>query len=418
MGFGREGKALRIYLKKKFPKQKVEILDRKLDPDYLEKIQNFDIVFRSPGVAYNFSEIQKALKKGVDFSSSTRIFFNELAKTKKGFVIGITGTKGKGTTSTLLYRILKAAKKDAYVAGNIGTPALAVLSKMKKNSIAILELSSFQLQGLGVSPHIAVVLDVFPDHMDMHKNMKEYLGAKEEIGRHQKKGDIIFFNADNKISSLIALKSKAKKIAVSEKKFKFFTPEDLKISGPHNFKNAVMAAEVALYLGVKPEIIIKVVQKYKGLHYRLELVKEIRLKDKIIKIYNDSASTNPNTTAAAIRAFDKPMFLIMGGKDKNLDYKVVRKALRGSSVKEVIIFGENRLKIQQAIRSAGVKVNLTGDLMTSLDMAFNAGKRHLRLNAGLKEAIIVFSPGATSFDMFKDYEDRGEKFNELAAELN
>jgi UDP-N-acetylmuramoylalanine--D-glutamate ligase len=416
LGFGREGKALWAYLQKKYPKQKIAILDKKIDEDYLQNLGDFDVVFRSPGVPYNLPEIQRALKKGVRFSSSTKMFFDEVAKAKKGIIIGITGTKGKGTTSTLLFNILRAAKKDVYLAGNIGTPALAILSKLKKNSIAILELSSFQLQGLGASPKIAAVLDVFPDHMDVHKNLKEYLEAKSEVARHQKKNDVIFFNSDNKTSALIAAKSKAIRIPASEKKFTLFSPEDLKIVGSHNLKNAVMAAEISLYLGVKPGIIRAAVKKYKGLPYRLELVKEIRLKDKIIKIYNDSASTNPETTAAGIKAFSQPMFLIAGGKDKNLDYDAVNKALRRSSVKETVLFGENKNKIKEAIKNSGIKIDFAGDLTVSLDTAFNAAKKYLISNPE-KEAVIVFSPGATSFDMFKDYEDRGSKFNDLARKL-
>jgi UDP-N-acetylmuramoylalanine--D-glutamate ligase len=416
LGFGREGKALRTYLQRKYPKQRIAILDKKIDPDYLKNLGDFDVIFRSPGVPYNLSEVQKALKKGVKFSSSTKVFFNEVAKTKKGIIIGITGTKGKGTTSTLLFNILKAAKKDVHLAGNIGTPALAILSKLKKNSIVILELSSFQLQGLGASPKIAAVLDVFPDHMDIHKNMKEYLEAKSEVARHQKKGDIIFFNSDNKTSALIAAKSKAKRVPVSEKKFNLFSPEDLKIVGSHNFKNAVMAAEISLYLGVNPEIIKAAIKKYRGLDYRLELVKEIKVRDKIVRIYNDSASTNPDTTAAAIKAFRQPVFLIAGGKDKKLDYKTVYKALQRSSVKEVVLFGENKNKIKEAIRDSGVKINIAGDLLTALNEALNAAKRYLISNPE-KRAEIVFSPGATSFDMFKDYEDRGGKFNDLVREL-
>jgi UDP-N-acetylmuramoylalanine--D-glutamate ligase len=416
LGFGREGKALKAYLQKKYPKQKITILDKKINPDYLKRLGDFDMVFRSPGVPYNLPEIQEAIKKGVRFSSNTKVFFNEVRKAKKRIIIGITGTKGKGTTLSLLFDILKTAKKDVYLAGNIGTPALSILPKLNKKSIAILELSSFQLQGLGESPDIAVILDVFPDHLDIHKNMNEYFEAKREIVKHQEKNDVVFFNSDNKISTLIAARSKAKRIPVSEKRFDLFSPKDLKIAGPHNFKNAVMASEVGLYLGAKPEIIKRVVKKYKGLPYRLELIKEIKVKDKIIKIYNDSASTNPETTAAAIKSFNQPVFLIAGGKDKNLDYQTVRKALQRSSVKEIVLFGENKSKIKKTIRDSGTKIKLSENLTTALSVAFREAKKYIKLDSR-KEVEIVFSPGATSFDMFKDYEDRGKQFNVLARKL-
>lgn len=415
LGFGREGKALKAYLRKKYPKEKIAILDRKTDPDYLRRLGDFDIVFRSPGVPYNFPEIQKALKKGTEFSSATKVFFEEVRKNKKGSIIGITGTKGKGTTSSLLYDILKAAKKDAYLAGNIGTPALSILPKLKKNSISVIELSSFQLQGLGLSPDISVVLNVFPDHLDAHRSVKEYLEAKSEIAKNQNKSDVIFYNKDNRNSFLIAQKSKGKKIPISEKEFKLFSPADLKIVGPHNFKNAVMAAEIGLYLGIKPEIVKATVKKYKGLPYRLELVKKIKADGKSIEIYNDSASTNPDTTAAAVKSFKEPIFLIAGGKDKNLDYAPLGATLKKSSVREAILFGENKAKIEKAV--GGIEIVLAGNLEEALAAAAKDAKNYLRFYPDEK-AIVVFSPGATSFDMFKDYADRGKKFSKLAKSLD
>ncbi|HQA96008.1 MAG TPA: UDP-N-acetylmuramoyl-L-alanine--D-glutamate ligase [Candidatus Colwellbacteria bacterium] len=417
LGFGREGKALKAYLRKKYPKEKITILDREIDPDYLRRLDDFDIVFRSPGVPYNLPEIQNALRKGTEFSSATKVFFDEVRKNKKGLIIGITGTKGKGTTSTLLYDILKAAKKDAYLAGNIGTPALTILSKLKKDSMSVIELSSFQLQGLGLSPDIAVVLDVFPDHLDVHRSVKEYLEAKSEIAKHQKKSDVVFYNKDNKNSFLIAKKSKGKKIPVSEKKFDLFSPADLKIAGPHNFKNAVMAAEIGLYLGIDPGTIKATVKKYKGLPYRLELVAKKNVGGKSIEIYNDSASTNPETTAAAVKSFKEPIFLIAGGKDKNLDYGSLGATLQKSSVREAILFGENKEKIKKAIGKSKVKIILTDNLIKALAAAFEDAKKYLRF-APDEKAIIVFSPGATSFDMFKDYIGRGKKFSKLAKSLD
>ncbi|MCL5262044.1 MAG: UDP-N-acetylmuramoyl-L-alanine--D-glutamate ligase [Patescibacteria group bacterium] len=417
LGFGREGRALKIYLQKKYPKEKIAVLDKKIDPDYLRRLGGRRIVFRSPGVPFNLPEIQKALKKGTKFSSSTRIFFDEVRRAQKGLIVGITGTKGKGTTSTLLYKILKAAGKDVYLAGNIGTPALRILPKLKKNSVSILELSSFQLQGLQASPDIAAVLDVFPDHMDIHKTSREYIDAKAEIAKHQKKSDTVFFNKDNRVSATISRKSRGKKIPVSEKDFKLFGPADLRIAGPHNFKNAVMAAEIGLYLGVKSETIRRVVRRYRGLPYRLELVKEIKKDGKSIAVYNDSASTNPQTTAAAVKAFGDPMILIAGGKDKNLDYAPLAKALRHSSAREIVLFGENRAKIKKAIEGIGIKTVFVPDLEKALDEALMAARKRLSFVARGR-VVIVFSPGATSFDMFKDYVDRGRKFSELGAKLD
>ena len=176
LGFGREGKAVLRFLKKQGLRN-VTILDKKFDKNYLKNLEDFNVIYRSPGVPYNLKEIQKAVKAGVKFTSATDLFF----KNAKGLIIGVTGTKGKGTTSTLIYKILASAGKDVYLAGNIRKPAIDILPKLKKNSVTVLELSSFQLQDLKQSPHIAVALDMFPDHMDAHKNLKEYFEAKSSI---------------------------------------------------------------------------------------------------------------------------------------------------------------------------------------------------------------------------------------------
>src|SRR3990167_2550045 len=308
LGFGQEGKAIFKYLKKspQYKNTGISILDKKTNKNYLKNLNRFDIIFRSPGVPYNLSEIQKAIKNGVKFSSSTDLFFQN-AKKIGCKIIGITGTKGKGTTSTLLYQILKSAKKDVYLAGNIGKPAIELLPKIKKKSIVILELSSFQLQDLNPpagGPDIAVILDIFPDHLDAHKNLKEYFEAKSNIAKWQKKSDKIFYFDDSKRSKLIAEKSPAKKISVKNylKNFNF----DLKIPGKHNLKNSVMAATIAKNLGIDTKIILKTIKNFKGVEHRLEFVRQIGN----IIFYNDSASTNPYTAAAAIKAFSEPKVLI------------------------------------------------------------------------------------------------------------
>ena len=406
LGLGREGRAVLRFFKKRNPTTKIAVLDRKFDKNYLNNLQDFDVIYRSPGVPYNLKEVQKAIRTGVTFTSATDLFF----KNAKGLVIGVTGTKGKGTTSTLIYKILKNAGKDAYLAGNIGKPAIDILPKLKKSSITVLELSSFQLQDLKQSPHIAVVLDMFPDHMDAHKNLKEYFEAKSSIARYQTKKDRVFYAASNKYTQNIADKSRGEKIAVNIKTFKLFKPDDLKVRGEHNFKNAATVATVALELGINEKTILKTVKNYRGLPYRLELIRVI----KGVKIYNDSASTNPMTTAAAIKSFKENNVLMMGGKDKGLDYKPVAQALKNSSTKLVVLFGENKKKISKAINKSGVPIKLAKDLKTAIELAYEEAESY-KLKA--TSFIILFSPGAASFDMFVDYKDRGKKFNEIVKKL-
>jgi UDP-N-acetylmuramoylalanine--D-glutamate ligase len=432
LGFGREGKSVLKFLKKNNPRADIKILDQKFDKNYLKNLSSFDIIFRSPGVPYNLSEIQKALKAGVKFSSATALFFNE-AKKISCKIIGITGTKGKGTTATLLYKILKACGKNVYLAGNIGKPAIELLSKIRinqpnphKSAFVILELSSFQLQDMKVSPQIAVVLDVFPDHLDLHRNLQEYFDAKTNIARWQKKSDKIFYFSDNRRSKWLARKSRAKKYPVSARNFKLLKQEDLEIPGQHNFRNAVMAASVALSLGCPKNKIIRIVRNFRGNEHRLELVRTIRInqlnqhESASIKFYNDSASTNPQTAAAAIRAFKQPKILISGGKDKGLNYSPLAKALKNSNTKLVILFGENKNKIKrQVTRDKRQEVVLVKDLKSSVNLAYKTAKNLLKsmVNGQWSSVNILFSPASASFDMFKDYADRGEKFKELVKKL-
>ncbi|MEK9154953.1 MAG: UDP-N-acetylmuramoyl-L-alanine--D-glutamate ligase [Patescibacteria group bacterium] len=415
LGFGREGKSILKFLKKsvRYKNAIISVLDKKSDKNYLKNLNDFDEVYRSPGVPYNLLEIQKAIKKGVRFKSATTLFFEEARKIGCK-IIGITGTKGKGTTSTLLYKILRASGKNVYLAGNIGKPAIDILPYLNKNSVVILELSSFQLQDLRYSPDIAAVLDVFEDHLDSHKNFKEYLNAKISISEFQHSSNKIFYFSDNKYSKLIAEHGFAEKIAVSTDNFNLFKPKELKMAGHHNFKNAVMATMIAKNLGIKEEIIKKVVRNFRGLEHRLEFVREINN----VKLYNDSASTNPYTAVAAIEAFSEPKILIAGGKDKNLDYSPLKNALKKSNVKLVILFGENKQKIAKTIfrsRNKELRIMNVNNLETAVKKAYIAAKSIIHNSYFIIH--IIFSPASASFDMFKDYQDRGKKFKELVKKL-
>ena len=432
LGFAREGRSILKFLKKdkEFKNAEIWILDRssKIETpagikkitgsDYLKNLEKFDIIFRTPGIPYLLPEIQKAKKSGVKISSATNLFFERCP----GIIVGITGTKGKGTTSTILYQILKTAGKKVFLAGNIGKPALDILPNTDKKSIVVFELSSFQLQDIQNSPSIAAVLDIFPDHLDAHKNVNEYYEAKANIGRYQKIGDKMFFfsakggsasgGKNSILSQRVASKGKGEKISVNEKLFKLFSPEDLLVKGGHNFKNAVMAATIAKSLGVSAKTILKTVSKFRGNEHRLELARRIVKNGTEICFYNDSASTNPQTAAAAIEAFqNERKILIAGGQDKNLDYKPLAKALKNSGTELVVLLGENRNKIARETRKSGVKIRFARTLKDSVDVAYETAMKISCLS------IVIFSPAATSFDMFENYADRGEKFKKIVMGL-
>lgn len=402
LGFGREGKSVLKFLKKspEYKHSEIIILDRKISPGYLKNLSRFDIVFRSPGVPYNLTEIQSAIKNGIKISSATKLFFQHCPAT----IIGITGTKGKSTAATLIYKILMASGFDAYLAGNIGKPALDILPKLSRKSLVVLELSSFQLQDLKQSPQTAVVLDIFPDHLDAHRNWKEYLNAKKTISKFQNSNDILFYFKNNKYSKLIANNSLAKKNGV--------TPKN---SSPK--KNIEMAETVAKYFGCPKDIIKKTIKNFRGLENRLEFIRKIEN----ISFYNDSAATNPEAAAAAIRSFNAPIILIAGGKDKNLNYVPLANATKDSDVQQVVLFGENKYKIkrQLILTNKKLKIKICDDLKFAVQFANKTAKYLITNYSPLAGGpiTILFSPASASFDMFKDYKDRGKKFKDIVRKL-
>jgi UDP-N-acetylmuramoylalanine--D-glutamate ligase len=402
LGYGKEGKAMQRFLKRTESYATIEIRDQKFDPNYLKGLDAFDIIYRSPGVPYTTQELQQAKKKGVILSSSTKYFLEHAP----GKIIGITGTKGKGTTSTLLYKILKKAGKDVFLAGNIGTPAISILEKLTPKSITILELSSFQLHDCERSPHIAVLLDIFPDHMDSHTSFAEYVKAKSSIAQFQSAKDHLFYNARNTEPKKIAQKSKATLHSTSPSDHGSFFNElciHSKLPGTHNQKNVLVASLVAKHLRVSKKTIFETVKTYRGIPYRLQYITTIQG----VAVYNDSASTNPMTTIAAIQAIERPTILMAGGKDKNLDYTPLSKAISSSHVTNVFLFGENREKIANAI---GEKTSVRK--CVTVKTAFRNA-----LTKAKKGSVIVLSPGAASFDQFSSYIARGAYFSKIAKEM-
>lgn len=398
LGFGREGQALYKYIKKN-KNWGIWILDKNpnillpknvksfLGEKYLDELNEFDIVFRSPGIPY--LAVRKKIKDPSKISSMTKLFFEEV-KTTKSKIIGVTGTKGKGTTSTLIYQMLKNSGFKTILGGNMGKPMIDYLKESKKSDYVVLELSSFQLQDMTISPNIAVVVDIFPDHLDAHKNIKEYYDAKSNIGRYQKKSDVIFYFENNAISAKIASVSPAIKKPILPKN------NNLK-------KNFEMASAVAKYCKCPQEIIDKTIKNFKGLEHRLEFVKTING----ISFYNDSAGTNPIATIAAIKSFDKPIVLIVGGKDKGFNYSSLGAAIKKSTVKNVVLFGENKYKILKTIDSKKCSCDIAKNLEEAVNIAFGKAKK-----------IVLFSPASSSFDMFNNYAERGRKFKELVGAVD
>lgn len=396
------------------------IKNYQLGKDYLKNgLRNFDIIFRSPAFKLSMPEIVEAKKKGAIITSATKLFFDLCP----GRIIGVTGTKGKGTTSSLIYQILKEAGKKVFLAGNIGEPMLALLPKLNRESWVVLELSSFQLQDLEKSPYVAVVLFIVSEHLDYHKDFKEYLEAKANIVKYQKKSDFAVLNADNKNSAALAKLTPAKVFWFSRRKKvnggfvdkgKIFVfdqlvgeVKDLKIRGEHNWENVASAVTVGKILGVSLEKIRKAVFSFKGLEHRLELVAKI----KGVSFYNDSFSTTPETTIAAVKSFNQPLILILGGSDKGSDYRQMAKEIVSSTVKTVVLIGQMAPKIKKELLVAGFKGKIIFRPKTMkeiVEKSFAEAK---------KGDVVLLSPACASFDMFKNYKDRGWQFKSNVANL-
>lgn len=403
IGYGIEGQDAEKFLKKKGAT--VTVLDQKDGNDYLSNLSKYDIIVRSPGVYPYKKELLEAKKNGIRITTPTHIFFDEFA----GTIIGVTGTKGKGTTSTLIHEILKNSKYDVHLAGNIGKPALELLEKLHKNSYVILEMSSFQLIDLPVSPDIAVVLNITSDHMDWHVNKKEYIDAKKNIVKFQKQSDWAVINSEYKTPKSFAKETKANKIFFNKKALEKKYKQDLVLRGEHNLENIAAAVAVAKILNIKPDVIENAVKNFKGLEHRLEFVREVNE----IKFYNDSFATGPQPTIAAIKSFTEDETLILGGSDKGLDYKELGDVINNSkNVKNIILIGDTALKIENSLKIENCKLKIIKLGKPSMSEIVNHASKVTK-----KGGVVILSPASASFDMFENYKDRGNQFKKAVNEL-
>lgn len=434
IGFGKEGVSAANYL---YKDNLITIVDQKgenqIDPLFFRKLKSpkidfyqekdlpstcqYDYIIRSPGVRPDHPLITRLVQKGAILTSATRIFFDECPAK----IIGVTGTKGKGTTATLIYQMLKTKFKKVYLAGNIGTPMLDILPHLTSENLVVLELSSFQLIDLKKSPHIAVVLMITQEHLDWHKNIREYHQAKVSIVKFQTKNDFAVINADFEASQNFASKTKAKVFFVStiqktdgvyidndQVVSQIGRPEvvagisDIFIPGAHNLQNVIAATAVAKTLDIPGPNIRRILKTFKGLACRLQLVREVAG----IKFYNDSFSTIPETTIAAIEAFSNPKILVLGGSSKKSDFtKLGQKIANDKTIKALILVGQEGPRIGKSIAEAG---GFGGKMIEGCqNMAQIMQEARKFTQAG---DVVILSPACASFDMFKNYQDRGDQF--------
>jgi len=352
--------------------------------------------------------------------SRTTTNTNEFFKFCGAPIIGVTGTKGKGTTSTLISEILDQAGVENRLLGNIGNAALGNLDGLNDDQVVIFEISSFQLWDLEYSPHVAVVLMMGPDHLDVHNSIDEYIGAKANIVKHQIKNDVVIYHPKNKMTSQVVGSPIARSrrfmheegahivdgmIVIDGKDV--MKVEDVGLRGEHNLENVTAAITAAWEFTQDVDAISKAVADFAGLEHRLEFVVE---KDGV-EFYNDSFSAVPVATVAAVKAFDKPVVLIAGGYDRGLEFDEMSEAIANSSVEKVFAIGDTRQALADNLAEHGFEATELVDAKEMRDVVV-AAMQHVR-----PESVLLLSPGSASFDMFKSYKDRGNKFKEAVAEL-
>ncbi len=425
VGFDTEGRSSYEYFSKLG--HTITICDQKTDIEvprgtasvlgekYLDDLDRFDLILRTAGM-----HPQKILEKnpniGTKLTTQINTFFHA-SPTKN--IIGVTGTKGKGTTSTLITKMLEAAGKDVHLGGNIGIPPLSFLGKLDEDSWVVLELSSFQLIDLQYAPHIGVCLMVVPEHLNWHENMDEYVGAKSRMFSLQTDQDIAIYFANNEVSKTIADSGNAQLIpyfaepgahvndaAITIAEQTICTTNELKLLGAHNWQNVCAAVTAVWQVTQNVKAMKKVLTSFSGLEHRLEFVRELNN----IKYYDDSFGTTPETAAVAIQSFAEPKVVILGGSDKGAEFDVLAQTVKDSTVRQAVIIGDTGPKIIAALEKVGfANISLGGTTMAS---ALETCAQHAQPGD-----IVLLSTGCASFGLFKDYKDRGNQFKQLVQEL-
>ena len=393
--------------------------------NYLNKLVGFDVIFRSPSCRPDTPQIEEEVKRGALLTSEIELVLEMCP----GTTIGVTGSDGKTTTTSLIYEILKENNYKCYLGGNIGIPLFTKLGEMKPEDFVVLELSSFQLMTMKVSPQVAVITNVTPNHLDIHKSYDEYKGAKANIFKNQTENDLLVLNYDNDITrnfakdvigSVIYFSSKEKlengiivdgetiKDCESGLRRHLLNTKNTKLRGIHNAEN-MCAAIAATKRFVTPEAQAKAISNFAGVEHRLEFVKQI----KGANWYNDSIASSPTRTIAGLKSFDENIVLIAGGYDKHLDYTPIAKPIV-ENVGSLILLGQTANKIYSAVTyelkfsDKELPIYKVNTLEEAVEKANEISK---------KGDVVLFSPASASFDMFKNFAERGNKFKQIVNKL-
>ena len=394
----------------------------------LSRLNGFDIVFRSPSVLPTREELVTAANKGAIITSEIEMVL-KLAPCK---IIGVTGTEGKTTTTSIIYEILKSSGKNCFLGGNIGKPIFTEIKNMKPEDIVVLELSSFQLMEMEVSPDISVVTNMYPDHLNIHSSYEEYQQAKKNIFLHQNENGVVILNYDNEITRKFADEVKSNLVYFSSlqklkngyvydrkdetikryangKSENILKKQEIKLRGIHNYEN-ICAALAATASIVDEKSQIKAIKEFNGVEHRLEFVRELNG----VKYYNDSIGTSPASTIAGLNAFDENIILLAGGSDKGLDYTEIGETI-AKKVRVLLLTGPAAEKIENATKLAMNKAGKeTVEIIHCKDLQEAVSTANEKAKSG---EIVLMSPASASFDAFKNFIERGIKFKEFVNNL-
>ncbi len=396
----------------------------KLGEKYLDNLE-VDIIFRTPGMNFHLPELQKARKRGIAVTSEMEVFFDLCPAT----VFAVTGSDGKTTTTTLISKMLEAEGKRVFVGGNIGMPLLPEIENITADDFVVAELSSFQLISMRKSPDIAVVTNVAPNHLDVHKDMDEYVEAKKNILLHQNAFSRTVLNRDNDITESFRKDVRGQSLGFSMKRrlnngawldcdgvlhmayrgidVPVIDRKEIAVLGDHNVEN-YLAAITAVWGYVGVDSICKVAHEFGGVEHRIEFVREING----VKYYNDSIASSPTRTIAGLKAFDQKVILIAGGYDKHIPFEPLMPYLV-DRVKTLYLCGDTADKIEKCLRDySGYKGDPQIVRVANIDEAVTAA--HKTAVAG---DIVTLSPACASFDAYPNFAARGNHFKELVNNL-
>lgn len=386
----------------------------------LKFLYDYDYIFRSPSCRPDTLEIVEAVENGAILTSE----IEQVIKLTPSTVIGVTGTEGKTTTTSLITAILKKGGKKVFLGGNIGIPLFDKIGEMKPEDYVVLELSSFQLFKMDYNPHIAVVTNMMPDHLNVHKSMQEYIDSKKNIYNKQKEEDILVINYDNEITKEFYKDANGKVRYFSHKELldngvifdeqdktiklcddgvrkHLFKQKDMILRGEHNCENACAAILATLGI-VSLDDAVSAIEEFKPVEHRLEFVRKLNN----IEWYNDSICTSPASVIAGVNSFNEDVVLIAGGYDKGLDYSEIAKPII-NKVSKLILMGDTANKIEKAVSDELAKQNKVLPIYRCSSLNEVVDKA---IEVAVEGEVVLFSPASASFDMFKNFADRGNKF--------